>query len=191
MLGSPAQWARLIRDGGELCRDGRRERDRRVAAPGRLGILALVLRAVDTSASPDEALSAAEMAYRVIQVERDLTMRLAAILDAEECSVDRWCALLLLADGQGHAMSELIAHTLLPPATVTRLVDGMLVTGLAYRRVDERDRRRVLVFATERGHALHARLSAQIEEDRHRLFPTGMPDVTLRALAGVETAIDE
>lgn len=150
-----------------------------------------MLRAVDRSESPDDALSAAEMAYLVIRVERNLTMRLAAVLDAEECSVDRWCVLLLLADGQGHAMSELIAHTLLPPATVTRLVDGMLVTGLAYRRVDERDRRRVLVFATERGHALQARLAARIEEDRDQLFPTGMPDVTQRALAGIEAATDE
>lgn len=150
-----------------------------------------MLQAANPAASRAEALSAAEMAHLVIRGERDLTMRLAAILGAEECSVDRWCALLLLADGQGHAMSELIAHTLLPPATVTRLVDGMIATGLAYRRVDERDRRRVLVFATERGHALHARLSARIEEARYELFPTGMPDVSLRALAGVEAATDE
>lgn len=143
-----------------------------------------------TASSAPEALSAAEMAHRVIRVQRNLTMRLAATLDAEECSVDRWCALLLLADGQGHAMSELIAHTLLPPATVTRLVDGMISNGLAYRRVDERDRRRVLVFATERGHALNARLSARIEETRDELFPAGMPDLSPRGLASVEAAVN-
>lgn len=123
------------------------------------------------------------MAFLVIRAERDLTMRLGAILDAENCSVDQWCALLLLADGRGHAMAELIAHTLLPPATVTRLVDGLLVTGLAYRRVDERDRRRVLVFATERGQALHTRLSARVEKARDELFPAGTPTSSVLAQA--------
>lgn len=141
--------------------------------------------------SRTEPLSAAEIAHRVIRDERALTMRLAAILALEKCSVDRWCALLLLADGQGHAMSELIAHALLPPATVTRLVDGMIATGLAYRRVDEADRRRVLVFATERGHALHARLSARIEEHQDELFSGGMSHLSPRALHGIEAPADE
>ena len=155
------------------------------------GILRVMLRAEDMASSRTEALSAVETAHRVIRDERALSMRLAALLAPEKCSVDRWCALLLLADGQGHAMSELIAHALLPPATVTRLVDGMIATGLAYRRVDEADRRRVLVFATERGHALHARLSARIEEHRDELFSDSTRGLSRPVLADIEASIEE
>jgi DNA-binding MarR family transcriptional regulator len=131
--------------------------------------------------------SAAEMAQLVLRVERNVTARLATILEAEQCSVERWQALTLLSDGEGHAMSELIAHTLLPPATVTRLVDGLIGSNLAYRRVDERDRRRVLVFATHRGHALHDDLSVRIEEQRDELF---LVDDELRGLAQVVAAMN-
>ena len=130
------------------------------------------------------------MAHLVIRAERSITARLAAILEGETCNVDRWHALLLLADGRGHSMSELIAHTLLPPATVSRLVDGMVASSLAYRRVDERDRRRVLVFLTQRGHDLHQRLEARIEAERDELFPNRLPEAGLRALASALTAAD-
>ncbi len=147
-----------------------------------------MLREENTSAPPAEASSAAKTAHLVLRVERTITMRLAAIL-AEDCSVDRWCALLLLADGRGHAMSELIAHTLLPPTTVTRLVDGMIGSNLAFRRVDEADRRRVLVYATERGHELHARLGTRVEHARDELFRSGLRDVDLQTLARIDAAL--
>jgi len=118
----------------------------------------------------NQEVGAADVAHLLIRLERTVTHRLAAICRAEGCTVDGWQALRLLADGRGHAMSELIAHTLLPPATVTRLLDGMVASSLAYRRVDEADRRRVLVFATERGHELHTRLGARIEEQRSALL---------------------
>lgn len=140
--------------------------------------------------SVGQDLGPAEVAHLLIRIERGLVHRLNAILQAERCSVDRWQALLLLADGRGHAMSELVAHTVLPPATVTRLVDGMVASSLAYRRVDETDRRRVLVFATQRGHDLHARLGARIEQHRREVFPVPVSEAGLRALANVAAAMD-
>ncbi len=135
-------------------------------------------------------LDAAKMAHVLIRAERSLVQRLNVILEAEKCSVDRWHALFLLADRRGHAMSELVAHTVRPPATITRLVEGMVASNLAYRRVDETDRRRVLVFATQRGHDLYARLATRIEHDRRELVPAVVPDAHLQALAAVAAAMD-
>ncbi len=59
-------------------------------------------------------------------------------------------------------MSELAEFTQLPPASLTRLVDGMVADNLVHRKPDPRDRRGVLVHLTERGLALQARLSERI-----------------------------
>lgn len=91
--------------------------------------------------------------------ERRLTRRLAAILAAHGCTVERWRALNLLGHGDSHRMSELADFTQLPPASLTRLIDGMVADNLVHRKPDPRDRRGVLVHITERGSALQARLS--------------------------------
>ena len=54
-------------------------------------------------------------------------------------------------------MSELAEFTQLPPASLTRLVDGLVADNLVHRKPDPRDRRGVLVHITERGLALQAR----------------------------------
>lgn len=139
----------------------------------------------DGHARPPAA-GAAEITSAIIRLERTITARLTALL-GKECSLDCWQALQLLSDGRGHAMSELIAHTLLPPSTVTRLVDGLIANALAYRHVDDRDRRRVLVYATHQGQELHARLTARITERRAELLRS---DETLDALAAVISALE-
>ncbi|MEA2228187.1 MAG: hypothetical protein QOF04_1817 [Solirubrobacteraceae bacterium] len=136
----------------------------------------------DTHEEPVLASATADLASAVIRAERMVATRLAAIL-GKDCSVDAWHALQLLSDGRGHAMSELIAHTLMPSSTVTRLVDSLIGNALAYRHVDDRDRRRVLVYATERGSELHAQLTARIEERRDDLLGTDTPDRVLVTLA--------
>ena len=94
--------------------------------------------------------------------ERRLTRRLATLLSEHDCTVERWRALSLLAHGESHRMSELAEFTQLPPASLTRLVDGMVADNLVHRKVDPRDRRGILVHLTERGLALQAELSALI-----------------------------
>jgi DNA-binding MarR family transcriptional regulator len=117
------------------------------------------------------------------RVKRDLTLRIGAALDEEGCAVDRWHALSLLADGSGHPMAELAAHSLLSPPTLTRLIDAMVADNLVYRKVDERDRRRVLVFVTRRGATLHQRLAALIERRRDDILPRDMSDEDLDRLS--------
>jgi DNA-binding MarR family transcriptional regulator len=98
--------------------------------------------------------------------ERRLTRRLATILVQHDCTVERWRALNLLAPGDSHRMSELAEFTQLPPASLTRLIDGMVTDNLVHRKADPRDRRSVLVHITDRGLALQARLSEQIAAEQ-------------------------
>lgn len=97
--------------------------------------------------------------------ERRVARRLATVLDAAGCSAEQWRVLVLLADGQGHPMTELAEFALLPAPTATKLVDRMVSDTLVYRRADPADRRRVLVYLADRGRALHTRLSGPL----HRL----------------------
>ena len=98
--------------------------------------------------------------------ERRLTRRLSTLLSEHDCTVERWRALSLLAHGESHRMSELAEFTQLPPASLTRLIDGMVADNLVHRKPDPRDRRGVLVHLTDRGLALQARLSALIADER-------------------------
>ena len=98
--------------------------------------------------------------------ERRLTRRLSTLLSEHDCTVERWRALSLLAHGESHRMSELAEFTQLPPASLTRLIDGMVADNLVHRKPDPRDRRGILVHLTERGLALQAELSALIADEQ-------------------------
>jgi DNA-binding MarR family transcriptional regulator len=123
------------------------------------------------------------------RAERDLKLRVGAALDEEGCALERWHALSLLADGTGHSMAELAGHGLLSPPTLTRLIDSMVADNLVYRKVDERDRRRVLVFATQRGRSLHRRIAARIERCVDDILPRDMSGEDLERLSELLTAL--
>jgi DNA-binding MarR family transcriptional regulator len=113
--------------------------------------------AVRPQAATGEALVLA-----ISDAERRLTRRLAVVLAHHDCTVERWRALNLLAHGESHRMSELAEFTQLPPASLTRLVDGLVADNLVHRKPDPSDRRGVLVHITERGLALKSALSERI-----------------------------
>jgi len=95
-----------------------------------------------------DTLSAADiqqLAQLLSRAERRLTRRLARPLEEEGATVEQWRALVLLADGAGHTMSEIAEFALLPSPSNTRLIDRMVADNLVYRKADMRDRRRVLV----------------------------------------------
>jgi DNA-binding MarR family transcriptional regulator len=67
-------------------------------------------------------------------------------------------------------MSELAEVAQLPPASLTRLIDGMVADNLVYRKADSGDRRGVLVHVAPRGSALYRRLSARIAAENGAIF---------------------
>jgi DNA-binding MarR family transcriptional regulator len=102
--------------------------------------------------------------------ERRIARRLAQVLAEEGCTVERWRVLALLAGGGRHRMTELAEVTQLPPASLTRLIDGMVADNLVHRKADPRDRRSVLVHLTRRGQTVRRRLSECIAAEHDAIF---------------------
>jgi DNA-binding MarR family transcriptional regulator len=103
------------------------------------------------------------LAQLLSQAERGVTRQLSRVLEDEGCTVEQWRALVLLADGASHPMSEIAEFALLPAPSLTRLIDRMVADNLAYRKADPQDRRRVLVRVTRRGRGVQKRLAERIE----------------------------
>ncbi len=60
-------------------------------------------------------------------------------------------------------MGEIAGHTALPAPTATRVVDRLVASGLAYRRHDPVDRRRVLVHLAAEGRGVVERVCGMVE----------------------------
>ena len=102
------------------------------------------------------------LASLLARVAHRLNRETEAILGGSGLSLEQWRVLDLLADRDGHPMSEIAAHVMVPPPTLTKIVDRLVDNALVHRRVDETDRRRVLVLATDRGLDLYEQLTPAV-----------------------------
>jgi DNA-binding MarR family transcriptional regulator len=116
----------------------------------------------DAGESRASRASAVPLGRLLAQAERLLARRTEAALAAHGLTVDQWRVLDLLADGEGHTMSEIVAAIVVPGPTLTKIVDRLVDAAAVYRLVDARDRRRVLAYLSESGQALHARVAPDV-----------------------------
>ncbi|MCU1626428.1 MAG: transcriptional regulator, MarR family [Pseudonocardia sp.] len=99
----------------------------------------------------------------LVQVERQVARSLEAELTGDGFTLDQWRVLDLLADGEGHPMSEIAAALVVPGPTLTKIIDKLVDSAVVYRLVDARDRRRVLGFISDHGYAVHERLAPRVD----------------------------
>jgi DNA-binding MarR family transcriptional regulator len=106
------------------------------------------------------------LAYLLAQASREINRQLEARLRQEGVPVEQWRILKVLSDGAGHSMGELAEAVLLNHPTLTKMIDRMVSDALVYRVHDPDDRRKVLMYISERGKALAQRLNllAQSQE---------------------------
>lgn len=114
-----------------------------------------------TSTLPEHDMTTSVTAT-LLRAARRLTACLDAELQESGLGVDHWLALDALAAAAGLTMAELQALTLTAGPTLTRVVDRLVGQALAYREVDQFDRRRVRVFLSERGTLRHDELRRRI-----------------------------
>lgn len=107
------------------------------------------------------------------QAERRVTARIAETLEANGSSLEQWRVLCLLTERDGRPMNEIAAYAMLPSPTLTKVVDRMVAANLVYRRPDDRDRRRVLLFLTDRGRDLCRRLTREVTRYEAELASPG------------------
>lgn len=125
------------------------------------------------------------------RAEYRVARRVEAVVAADGLTVDQWRTLDVLADGEGHTMSGIAGAVGVPGPTLTKLVDRLVDTARVYRLADVRDRRRVLVFLSDDGRAVHARLSPAVHAvEAELLGAVGTDAATLLALLGLLAADD-
>jgi len=100
------------------------------------------------------------LAYLLAQASREINRQLEARLSQEGVPVEQWRVLKVLSDGQGHSMGELADAVLLNHPTLTKMIDRMVADALVYRAQDPDDRRKVLMYVSDRGRTLTQRLNA-------------------------------
>jgi DNA-binding MarR family transcriptional regulator len=129
------------------------------------------------------------------RAERRVNDRISSVLAAQGSTLDEWRVLSLLARRGGQSMSAIAAATLLAPPTLTKRIDVMVADGMVHRRVDDTDRRRVLVLLAPRGKTAHRRLAEHVGEEHRRMARLSAGaglDVgaITTALAGLVEALD-
>ena len=129
-----------------------------------------------------------DLAHLLSHAERRLVQRLAGVLAQEGCSVEEWRVLAAVADGQGHPMTGIAEHVLMPAPSLTKLVDRMVAGNLVYRRPYPDDRRRVLLYLTARGRILYDRAARRVHSDQARLLDAVNDQGELARLLSVLTA---
>lgn len=100
------------------------------------------------------------LAYLLAQANREINRQLESRLSQEGVPVEQWRILKVLSDGNGHSMGELADAVLLNHPTLTKMIDRMISDALVYRVQDPDDRRKVLMFSSDRGRILCKRLNS-------------------------------
>lgn len=111
--------------------------------------------------------------------ERTATQRLDDALKAKGAGVDQWRILSLLVEQGGCPMHVVGEHALLLAPKLSKLVDRMVSANLVFRRVDQDDRRRVLLFASARGKQALAEWDAAATEVQEQFREILGPDTDL------------
>ncbi len=105
----------------------------------------------------------------ISETARQWNAALAADLLHEGATPDQWRVLERLDAREGRPMNEISQETLIPPPTLTKIVDRLVDANLVHRRNDPLDRRRVLILLTPRGRATRQRLEHVVQRHRRRL----------------------
>lgn len=84
-------------------------------------------------------------------VNRRLEQMLEAELKPRSISLHQYRVLEALTEGNGLPMGDLATRLLVDGPTLTKIIDRMVESAQVYRAPDPHDRRRVLIFLSQRG----------------------------------------
>lgn len=98
----------------------------------------------------------------LVLADRAVTIAVAPAAARVGITLEQWRILARLDTEAGRTMSDIATDAGLSPSTATRLVDRLVLDGLAYRLNDSRDRRRVLVHISEQGREILRLIATEI-----------------------------
>ena len=119
-----------------------------------------------------------QIGYMIAKVDWHLDARRKASAGSVSLAVEQWRILEILHERGGRSMSDLAQLAFVELPTLSKMIDRMVGDALVYRSPDAEDRRRVLIFLSDRGRAcLEALLPTIKAEERamaKRLGKTGL-----------------
>lgn len=110
------------------------------------------------------------LVYLLAQANREVSRQLDERLRQEGVPVEQWRILTILSSGKGLSMGELAEAVLLNHPTLTKMIDRMVSEALVYRAQDPKDRRKVLMYLSDRGKALAKRLKPLAQSHEARII---------------------
>jgi DNA-binding MarR family transcriptional regulator len=102
------------------------------------------------------------------QIVRRYRQMATRALKAEQAglSVDQWVVLKQIGENSGSSQVDIGASTVKDAPTTTRIIDQLVSKNLVSKQLDPDDRRRYMVFITEKGSVLVERLLPVVQEYR-------------------------
>ncbi len=131
------------------------------------------------------------LAYLLASAHRRMRIGLSQSIADEDLTEEHWRILHVLSDEQGRSMGELAERVLLNGPALTKNIDKLVMRGLVQRAADATDNRKVLVFVSDLGLEVVARLKERVDAHHTSIEEALGPRRTLQLKRLLESFIDE
>ena len=128
--------------------------------------------------------------YLLAQAHRNVHLELDKILKSEGVQVEHWRVLDVISDEAGRSMGDLAEIVLMNHPALTKMLDRMVAKGLVHRLPDPLDQRRMLVFITDQGLELHARLRQHVNKYNDAFYARLAPEKVSHLKKLLEELVD-
>lgn len=103
------------------------------------------------------------LAFLLASAHRHMRIGLGHSIGDADFTEEHWRILHVLSDEQGRSMGELAERVLLNAPALTKNIDKLVSRGVVQRAADATDSRRVLVFISDHGLDIVARLKKRVD----------------------------
>jgi MarR family transcriptional regulator, organic hydroperoxide resistance regulator len=129
------------------------------------------------------------LAFLLAQAHRQMRQGMSESIADDEFTEEHWRILHVLSDEQGRSMGELAEAVLLNGPALTKNIDKLVSRGVVQRAADANDSRKVLVFISDLGLDVVARLKERVDAHHSSIEETLGPRRTLQLKRLLETFI--
>lgn len=109
------------------------------------------------------------LAYLLASAHRQMRLGMSQCIGDEEFTEEHWRILHVLSDEKGRSMGELAELVLMNGPALTKNTDKLVSRGVVQRAADAHDNRKVLLFISDRGLEVVARLSERVDAHHETL----------------------
>ncbi len=109
------------------------------------------------------------LAYLIASLNRQLEDELSDVLKPQGLAIEHFRILTALSIADRRPMRDLASVVLVDAASLTKVIDRMVVEALVFRAPDPEDRRKVLICLASKGKALYERLKILHDAQQQKL----------------------